>query len=145
MADLQRAIEIAVDAHRGQRQRNGLPYVLHPLTLMLRMDSLPAQMVAVLHDVVEDSEWTLSQLEAEGFAPEILEAIDCLTHRPDEPYEAYVDRLNALARQVKLADLRDNMDIQRLPKLHDRDLDRLRRYHQAWLKLQHPMHSTPNS
>jgi (p)ppGpp synthase/HD superfamily hydrolase len=139
MADLQRAIEIAVIAHQGQRQRNGLPYVLHPLTLMLAMETVPAKIVAVLHDVVEDSEWTLAQLEAEGFAPDILAALDCLTHQPDEPYEAYIDRLseNALARQVKLADLRDNMDIQRLPTLHDRDLERLRRYHQAWLKLQH--------
>ena len=138
MADLQRAIVIAVSAHRDQHQRNGLPYVLHPLTLMLRMDSWPAKIAAVLHDVVEDSEWTLEQLEAEGFAPEILTALDCLTHRPEEPYEAYIDRLshNALARQVKLADLRDNMDIQRLPSLHDRDLERLRRYHQAWLKLE---------
>ena len=127
-----------MSAHRGQRQRNSLPYVLHPLTLMLGMDSLPAKIVAVLHDAVEDSEWTLDQLEAEGFPPEILAAIDCLTHQPEEPYEAYIDRLshNALARQVKLADLRDNMDIQRLPSLHDRDLDRLGRYHQAWLKLE---------
>ncbi|MGA0197609.1 MAG: GTP pyrophosphokinase [Prochlorotrichaceae cyanobacterium] len=138
MADLQRAIEIAVSAHQGQRQRNGLPYVLHPFTLMLEMKSIPTQIAAVLHDVVEDSEWTLAQLAEEGFAPEILTAIDCLTHREGEPYTAYIDRIaeNSLARQVKLADLRDNMDIQRIPHLNDRDLERLGRYHQAWLKLQ---------
>lgn len=138
MADLQRAIEIAVSAHQHQRQRNGLPYVLHPFTLMLSMDSLPAKIVAVLHDVVEDSDWTLEQLKAEGFAPEIIEAIDCLTHREEETYEVYLDRLsqNTLARRVKLADLRHNMDIQRIPHLQDRDLERLRRYHQAWFMLQ---------
>jgi len=138
MADLQRAIEIAVSAHKSQCQRNGLPYVLHPLTLMLSMESVSAKIVAVLHDVVEDSDWTLEQLRQEGFAPEILEAIDCLTHREGETYEAYLDRLchNALARQVKRSDLQDNMDIKRLPHLYDRDLERLHRYHQAWLKLE---------
>ena len=137
LPDLQRAIEIAVSAHKGQCQRNGLPYVLHPLTLMLGMESTAAKIVAVLHDVVEDSEWTLAQLAAEGFTPEIIAAIDCLTHRDGEDYMDYIDRIceNALARSVKLADLRDNMDIQRLPHLNDRDLDRLHRYHQAWLKL----------
>ena len=138
MNDLQRAIEIAVSAHQGQRQPNGLPYVLHPLKLMLAMNSIPSQIVAVLHDVVEDSEWTLAQLANEGFSPEIIAALDCLTHRSSEDYFAYIDRIkpNPIARQVKLADLKDNMDIQRLPNLRDRDLDRLRQYHQAWLELQ---------
>jgi len=137
MADLQRAIEIAVSAHRGQQQRNGLPYILHPLTLMLAMDSVSAQIVAVLHDVVEDSDWTLEQIAAEGFSVEIVEALDCLTHRSSESYEAYIDRLkvNPLASQVKLADLKDNMNIQRIPNLRDRDLERLQKYHRAWLNL----------
>ena len=138
MADLQRAIEIAVLAHRGQMQRNGLPYVLHPFTLMLQMDSVTTQIIAVLHDVVEDSDWTLEDLAAEGFSPDIIAALDCLTHRPDERYEDYIERLilNPLAREVKRADLVDNMNIERIPELSDRDLKRLHRYHKAWRRLQ---------
>lgn len=137
MSDLQRALEIAISAHKGQAQRNGLPYVLHPLTLMLRQTSGEAQIVAVLHDVVEDSDWTLEQLAAEGFSPPILRALDCLTHRPGESYEAYIDRIqpNPLARQVKLTDLEDNMDCRRLPHLKTSDLPRLERYHRAWTTL----------
>ncbi|HIK37361.1 MAG: hypothetical protein NZ901_09025 [Geminocystis sp.] len=135
---LERAIEIAVAAHRHQRQKNGLPYVLHPITLMLRVSSLKGKMVAVLHDVVEDSNWTLADLEREGFPQEILEALACLTHREGESYEEYIDRIsqNPLAVEVKLADLQDNMDITRLPApLSEKDWQRLQKYRLAWEKL----------
>ncbi|MCB9891493.1 MAG: bifunctional (p)ppGpp synthetase/guanosine-3',5'-bis(diphosphate) 3'-pyrophosphohydrolase [Planctomycetes bacterium] len=141
MADLQRALEIAVTAHRGQLQRSGLPYVLHPLQLMFQVDDPDARICAVLHDVVEDTEWELDGLRAEGFSDSVLAALDCLTHREGEPYADYVERIatNPVARQVKLADLRHNIDLLRLPEVRKTDLQRLERYHQAWLRLGGPV------
>jgi (p)ppGpp synthase/HD superfamily hydrolase len=138
MSNLQRAIEIAVEAHKGQLQKNGLPYVLHPLKMMLLMPSSTAKIVAVLHDVVEDSDWTFEQLKAEGFSQEILDALDCLTHRKYEPYADYINKIatNKLAIEVKLADLKDNIDITRISnQLSERDWERLQKYHKAWQQL----------
>ena len=137
MSDLQRAIEIAVEAHRGQVQKSGLPYVLHPLALMGAVASVDAKMAAVLHDVVEDTPWTLDDLRAEGYSETVVDALDCLTHRDGESYDDYLDRIavNELAREVKLADLNDNMNARRIPKLQPKDLDRLGKYHRAWFRL----------
>jgi (p)ppGpp synthase/HD superfamily hydrolase len=137
VADLQRALEIAIEAHKGQWQKNGLPYVLHPLTLMLSVTSLEARISAVLHDVVEDTDWELQDLEAEGFSSSVIEALDCLTHKDGESYEIYIERIrgNKIACEVKLADLKDNMDICRIPELTEKDLSRLEKYHRAWLRL----------
>jgi len=137
MATLERAIEIAAAAHAGQKGKEGSPYILHPVRVMLRVEGLAAQMAGILHDVVEDTEWTLEQLRAEGFSEEVLEAVDCLTHRNGEEYFEYVARAgaNALARRVKLADLEDNMNVMRLAEVRDKDLERVRKYHKAWLSL----------
>lgn len=137
MSTLQRALEIAVAAHAGQVQHNGDPYVLHPIALMMSVDGDDARVVALLHDVVEDTDWTLDGLRAEGFSETVLAALDRLTHRDGEDYAAYVERIAAdpLASAVKRADLRDNMNLRRLPHLHDKDLDRMRRYHAAWRRL----------
>jgi (p)ppGpp synthase/HD superfamily hydrolase len=134
---LERAIEIAVQAHHGQRDRNGLPYLLHPLRVMCRVETIPQKIVAVLHDVVEDTAWTFADLEREGFSAEILKALDCVTKREGEPYEEFVGRSAAdpLARRVKVADLEDNMDIRRGTGVTPEDADRLRRYLAAWRKL----------
>src|SRR4051794_27877845 len=111
MTSLDRAIEIAAGAHAGQRNKDGDPYILHPIRVMMRVDGLNAKMAGVLHDVVEDTPWTIEQLRAEGFSEEVLSAVDCLTHRDGEEYFDYVARAgsNPLARKVKLADLEDNM------------------------------------
>src|SRR5690348_14451397 len=95
--------------------KGGKPYVLHSLRVMLKQVDETAQMVAVLHDVLEDTAVTLADLRAAGFNAEICEAVDCLTRRPDETYEAMIVRVaaNPLARRVKLADLEDNMDPRR--------------------------------
>ena len=95
------------------------------------------KIVGVLHDVVEDSDWTLEELAAEGFAPEIIEALRCLTHAEEEPYDRYIARIkgNPLAVAVKLNDLTDNMDIRRLPYLSDKDVKRLKRYLRAYKQL----------
>ncbi len=132
---LQRAIEIAVEAHAGQQGRDGSPYVLHPLRMMGQMSDDESRMVAALHDVVEDNPaWTLERLRAEGFPAAVVDAVDHLTRREGEDYADFVRRAAAhpLARRVKLADLRDNMDITRLPTLEEKDLKRLQRYHDAW-------------
>lgn len=94
-------------------------------------------MAAVLHDVVEDTEWTLERLREAGFPQMVLEAVDCLTHREGESYEGFVERVrtNPIARQVKIADLEDNMNIRRINQLGARDLERLEKYHRAWCVL----------
>jgi len=112
---LEDAIALACRAHRGQVDKAGKPYILHPLRVMLRLEDPAAQIVAVLHDVVEDTPVTLADLRAEGYSGEICDAVDCLTRRPGEAYEAFISRAaaNPLSRRVKLADLEDNMDPRR--------------------------------
>jgi (p)ppGpp synthase/HD superfamily hydrolase len=104
---------------------------------MMQMTSEAAMMAAVLHDVVEDTDWTLERLREEGFSDEVLEAVDSLTHREDESYQEFVERVraNPIARQVKIADLEDNMNIRRISQLSAKDLERLEKYHRAWCVL----------
>jgi (p)ppGpp synthase/HD superfamily hydrolase len=142
MATLERAIEIAARAHAGQVDKAGAPYILHPLRVMLAVRSPEARMAAVLHDVVEDSKGavTLEQLRAEGFAAVVVEAVEGLTKRPSEKndYEAFIRRLapNALAREVKLADLRDNLDLTRIAEPTEKDRARLEKYKKAIVYLE---------
>ena len=137
MADIEEAIRIAVEAHRGQRDRGGAPYILHPLRVMFRVQTEAERMAAVLHDVVEDSAWTLDDLRARGFADEVVRAVDALTRRDGEDYDAFVDRAAAhpVARRVKIADLEDNMDVRRTGHVCEKDADRLNRYLRAWRRL----------
>jgi (p)ppGpp synthase/HD superfamily hydrolase len=137
MSLLEKAIQIALEAHRGQTDRSGQPYILHPLRVMLRTRTEEARIVAVLHDVVEDSNWTLETLRREGFPEEIVGAVDALTKREGEPYEDLVNRAAAdpLASEVKLADLEDNMDLRRQGKVEQEDLARLNKYRTAWERL----------
>ncbi|OVE81222.1 GTP pyrophosphokinase [bacterium M21] len=131
MSTIQNALDIANNAHRDQKLKNGQPYILHPLHVMNQVSSIEAKIVAILHDVVEDTETELVDLEAAGFAPEIMRAVDLLTRRDGDDYKEYVKALakDPLAREVKLADLRHNMDVTRLPEVTDLDLQRLRKYH----------------
>lgn len=133
-ATVEDAVSIAARAHRGQTDKAGAPYLLHPLRMMLRMDSEAAMMAAVLHDVVEDTEWTLERLREAGFSEEVLEAVDCLTHREGESYVEFVERvrMNPIARQVKIADLEDNMNVRRMNQLGPKESERLEKYHRAW-------------
>ncbi len=134
---LEKAIGIAVAAHRGQRDRAGAPYILHPLRVMGRLGSTEEKIVGILHDVVEDTDWTLEALAREGFPPLILEALDCVTKREGEQYPDFVARSakNPLATKVKLVDLEDNMDLRRNRDVEEKDLPRFRKYVQAWRKL----------
>lgn len=134
---LEKALGIAVEAHQGQRDKNDAPYIMHPIRVMGRVRTTPEKIVAILHDVVEDTDWTLERLKKEGFPQEILEAVDCLTKREGEAYEDFVDRAasNPISRPVKLADLEDNMDVRRLKSVAEKDRERLERYRRAWEKL----------
>jgi len=138
MSGLQRAIEISVSAHRNQTRKDGSPYVLHPLRLMMSVDSTAEKIVAVLHDVVEDTDVTFEQLEEEGFPEQILDALRLLTHRPEVSYEDYISEIqhHPLARSVKLADLKDNSNVFETPELSTSDGKRLQKYHQAFIRLQ---------
>ena len=111
-----KAMKIAYDAHHGQLDKGGLPYVFHPWHLAEQMDDEISTIADLLHDVVEDTDWTLEQLEAEGFPPESMEALGLLTHPEGQPYMEYVAGLrhNSVAVKVKLADLRHNSDFTRL-------------------------------
>lgn len=137
MATLEQAIMLATQAHQGQVDKAGAPYILHPLRLMLRMRSETAMIVAVLHDVIEDTPYTLDDLRAAGYAHEVVAALDCLTRRDGESYAEFIARLqpNDLARAVKLADLEDNMDLSRIADPQPRDLERLHKYRHAWEQL----------
>lgn len=134
---LHRAVEIAMQAHEGQTDKSGRPYIEHPLRVMEMGSCCEERIVGVLHDVVEDSSWTLLQLRAEGFSEEIVEAVDALTRRDGETYERFIARVarNSLAVAVKLNDLTDNMDIRRLPYISDKDVKRLKRYLKAYKRL----------
>jgi (p)ppGpp synthase/HD superfamily hydrolase len=133
MSTLERAISIAAEAHAGQVDKAGAPYILHPLRVMLRLKSFEARVVAVLHDVVEDTAWTLERLRAEGFSPSVIAALDALTRRDHETYEAFVHRAarHPIAREVKLADLQDNLDPSRIPDPTPRDIQRMQKYRTA--------------
>lgn len=130
---LEHAMITAVSAHMGQLDKGGQPYILHPIRVMLQCGSMEERAAALLHDVLEDTPLTAAELAAEGFPREVLEAVVCLTRVRDEDYAVYIERVcgNRLAAAVKLADLTDNMDLNRLPGLTQRDFQRLERYIRA--------------
>lgn len=135
---LGRAIAIAADAHQAQVDKVGRPYILHPIRMMMQAQSESEQILALLHDLVEDCpEWSFDRLAAEGFTPDILAALDCVTARKGETYDEFVDRVltNPIAIKVKLLDLEDNMTLTRLPELTEKDIARLEKYHRAYRRL----------
>lgn len=136
MSTLEKAIQIAAIAHSGQVDKAGEKYILHPIRVMLRMTTETERIVAILHDVVEDSAFTLSDLANEGFSSEILDAVDALTKRPGETRLDAAKRAaaNPIARLVKLADNAENSDISRIKNPTEKDLQRLEEY-KAVLKI----------
>lgn len=127
---LEKAIEIAVEAHRGQIDKAGKIYILHPMRVMLRGADETEMITGILHDVIEDTPVTLDMLQLEGFSQEILSALDCLTKRKGEPYGAFIDRVltNPLATQVKLYDMEDNLNRDRIPYPTSKDEARFQKY-----------------
>lgn len=131
---LEKALRIAVEAHAGQVDKSGKPYIFHPLRVCCRCFTDEEKMVALLHDTIEDTEITAEDLLSEGFPPYIVEAILSISRNEDETYEEFVKRtgLNPLGRAVKLHDLEDNMDISRLEQVTEKVLDRLNKYIKAY-------------
>ena len=133
MSTLERAIEIAAQAHAGQMDKAGQPYILHPLRVMLSVQTQSERITAVLHDVVEDTSVAVDDLRAEGFAPEVIEAVMALTKRDGEGRLTAAKRAadNAIARNVKLADVTDNMNLGRITHPTEKDHARVREYEQV--------------
>lgn len=133
MGTIEKALRIAAAGHAGQTDKDGQPYILHPLRVMNHVEGLADKIVAILHDVIEDTSVTPDDLRAEGFAGPLIDSILRLTHSEGESYADYVIRCKAdeLARRVKLADLEDNTRLDRVlvrPARLDGDLKRVRRY-----------------
>lgn len=127
---LEKAIEIAVEAHRGQIDKAGKIYILHPMRVMLRGQNEPEQIVGILHDTVEDTPVTIDMLRTEGFSAEILAALCCITRKKSENYAHFIERVltNPLATQVKLYDIEDNLNRDRIPYPTQRDIARFEKY-----------------
>ena len=138
MSTLQRAIEIATEAHQGQLDKAGRDYIGHPLRVMEMGKTEEEKIIGVLHDVIEDTDWTFEKLAEEGFSDEVIAALRCVTKiSENENYDDFIDRVkkNPLAVAVKINDLTDNMDIRRLPYLSDKDVKRLKKYLKAYKRL----------
>ena len=147
--NLEKAIKIAVEAHTGQVDKGGNPYILHPLRVMLSLNSEEERIVGVLHDVVEDCEgWTWERMGEEGCSDEIIEALKSVSKTPEEEkqfkkmddpnekldhYLEFIKRakFNKIGRNVKAADIKDNLDISRIDDITESDIDRLNRYKAA--------------
>lgn len=111
----EKAMNICFAAHKDQRDKSGLPYVFHPFHVAEMLETEEEICVGLLHDVVEDTDWTIGDLRREGFPESVLEALALMTHNDGTPYLKYVARLrsNPIARRVKLADLTHNSDPKR--------------------------------
>lgn len=135
--NLTRAIIIATEAHSGQVDKGGQPYILHPLRVMLSMTSDEERIVAVFHDVVEDTWVTLDDLRYESYSEDIIETVDSVTKREGETYDQQIQRakLNPIGRSVKLGDLKDNSDVSRIPNPSEVDINRTEKYKRAITEL----------
>ena len=134
---LETGIRSAVEAHAGAVDIAGRPYILHPLRVMMSVKTDLEKTAAVLHDVVEDTDWTLERLESAGIPRRALNAVDAVTRRDDEDYEAFIERImdDPIAVQVKQADILDNLDVTRLSDFTDEDAARVRKYKRALERL----------
>ena len=132
-----KALKISFDAHNNQVDKSGMPYVYHPFHLAEQMNDELSTCVALLHDVVEDTDITLDDLKSKGFPDEVIEALSLMTHNDDVPYLDYVRAMkdNSIARKVKLADLAHNSDLTRLDEVDDKAIERVNKYKQAILIL----------
>lgn len=134
---IEKSLQIALRAHAGQKDKAGKTYLLHPLRVMSKMESPEQMSVALLHDVIEDSSITASDLLAEGLPASVVDAVQLLSKNESDTYEVFIERLvsNKLAARVKLADIEDNINILRLTEVGQKDFERLVKYHAAWKRL----------
>ena len=137
--NLARAIEIAASAHKNQADKGGSPYILHPIRVMMSLHTEDEKIVGVLHDVVEDSDvWSFERLREEGFEENILSALKSVTKlSEDEDYRQFIKRAgqNEIGRNVKIADIRDNLDVSRMGFLEEKDLLRINKYKDSLCRL----------
>jgi (p)ppGpp synthase/HD superfamily hydrolase len=134
---LEQAISIASLAHEGQLDKGGEPYILHPLRVMMKLKDTKQRIVAVLHDVIEDTHWTYVDLKVEGLDLELVSMVLILTRNKNESYDEYINRISkdSFAIKIKLADLEDNMDMSRINNPTGKDYDRVVKYGKAREKL----------
>jgi len=139
MSIIQKCLTIAIEAHERQTDKNGKPYALHVLSVMQKGKTEDEQAVGILHDLVEDTDWTFERLRGEGIPENIVEALKLLTHTSELSYDEYVAKIiksgNKLAIQVKLNDLEDNMDVRRLKEVTEKDMVRLNKYLKVYKEL----------
>ena len=130
------ALQIAKEAHAGQVDKAGKDYILHPITVASYMDTDVEKTIAYLHDVLEDTSVTVDELR-NHFSNEIVDTVITLTHRKDESYFEYIQRISKskLAKKVKVADLLHNLDITRIKEPTKQDYERLEKYKKAILYL----------
>ena len=128
-----KAMKFAYEAHHGALDKTGIPYIFHPIHLAEQMDDEVSCCVALLHDVVEDTDVTIEDLRAAGFPLKVTAAVSLLTHDPEVDYFDYVRGVkdNPVAKKVKLADLNHNSDLSRWDRLDEQDIERNRKYAQA--------------
>ena len=131
--ETKKALKLCFEAHKNQVDKSGMPYVFHPFHVAEQMTDEATTIVALLHDVVEDTDYTLEDLAAEGFGKDLLEAVALMTHEDDVPYLDYVAKLkdNPIARAVKLADLAHNSDLSRIGEVDEETKQRLEKYKKA--------------
>lgn len=138
MTTLEKALRIAINAHKGQKDKSDADYIFHPIRVMERGDTEIEKICGLLHDVVEDSDLTFEGLKNEGFSDEVISVLKCLTKTSEnEDYDNFIDRViqNPIAIKVKINDLLDNMDVTRLKELNEGDMKRLNKYLKAYWKL----------
>lgn len=127
------ALKLCFEAHKNQTDKSGMPYVFHPFHLAEQMKGEDTTIAALLHDVVEDTDYTIADLKQMGFPTNVLEALELLTHNDGTPYMEYVAKIkdNPIAKAVKLADLEHNSDLSRLDTVDEKALKRKEKYGQA--------------
>ena len=128
-----KALRLCFEAHKNQVDKSGLPYVFHPFHVAEQMTTEETTAVALLHDVIEDTDYTLADIAAMGFPQSVTDALKLLTHDERVPYMTYVTAIkqNPIARAVKLADLRHNSDLSRLDHIDAAALERVQKYRSA--------------
>ena len=128
-----KALKLCFEAHRDQIDKSGMPYVFHPFHLAEQMDTETSTIVALLHDVIEDTNYTLQDLKEMGFPNNVIDALALMTHDPQVPYMDYVQAIgtNPLATKVKLEDLKHNSNLSRLDKVDQKALERVEKYRKA--------------
>jgi len=134
---IEKSLEIALKAYTGQTDKAGKTYILHPLRLMAQMETEEEMSVALLHDVIEDSDITAEDLLNSGIPPTVVNAVQSLTKIKGESYEKFIERVlkNKLASKIKKIDIEDNINVLRLDSVSEKDLERIARYHRAWRQI----------